>query len=121
MGSLDANKALGFALCFISMSATCLVLYFKYSTHGYVLTLYTQTHIHIYIYTLHVKLTLVWCCALRKSLTIYYYTEASHLCLPIWKDHRCMHSASFIPEYWVTTSLDLMLGNTSILSLIQIL
>ena len=32
--SLNANKALGFASCFISISAAHLVLYFTYVTHG---------------------------------------------------------------------------------------
>ena len=35
---LDANKALDFASCFISISATRLVLYFTYSTRGNALT-----------------------------------------------------------------------------------
>ena len=35
---LDANKALGFASCFISISAAHLVLYFTYSTRGNALT-----------------------------------------------------------------------------------
>ena len=35
---LDANKALGFASCFISISAARLVLYFTYSTRGNALT-----------------------------------------------------------------------------------
>ena len=35
---LDANKALSLASCFISISATHLVLYFSYSTHGNALT-----------------------------------------------------------------------------------
>ena len=30
------NKVLGFALCFIGISAARLVLYFTYSTHGHV-------------------------------------------------------------------------------------
>ena len=30
-GGLDANKALGFALCFISLLAICLALYFPYN------------------------------------------------------------------------------------------
>ena len=39
---LDANKALGFALFFISILATCHMLYFSYSTHGNALT---YTHV----------------------------------------------------------------------------
>ena len=49
--SLDANKALGFALCFISISATRLVLYFTYSTRGNALT-YIYIYICMYIYTI---------------------------------------------------------------------
>ena len=35
---LDGNKALGFASCFITISAMRLKLYFSYSTHGNALT-----------------------------------------------------------------------------------
>ena len=35
---LDANKALGFALCFIDILAACLMLYFTYSTRSHALT-----------------------------------------------------------------------------------
>ena len=35
---LNANIALGFALCYISILATHLVLYFMYSTHSNALT-----------------------------------------------------------------------------------
>ena len=41
--ALDANKALGFASCFISISAARLVLYFTYSTRGNALT---NTYVH---------------------------------------------------------------------------
>ena len=34
---LDANKALGFALCFIDLPTACLMLYFTYSTRGHAL------------------------------------------------------------------------------------
>ena len=38
-GGFEANKALSFASCFISLEATCLVLYFLYSTCDNALTL----------------------------------------------------------------------------------
>ena len=41
---LSANKALSFTSCFISLSATCLLLYFTYSTCGNALT-YTESDI----------------------------------------------------------------------------
>ena len=43
---LDANKALGFTSCFISISAACLMLYFTYSTCGNALT-YTYAYLPI--------------------------------------------------------------------------
>ena len=46
--SLDANKAIDFALCFISILAARLVLYFTYSTRGNALT---YTHSYMLLYT----------------------------------------------------------------------
>ena len=43
----DVNKALGFGSCFISISATCLVLYFRYTKHSrQCFNLYTSTVVH---------------------------------------------------------------------------
>ena len=46
LGGLEANNALGFASCFVSLSAARLVLYFLYCTCGNALTLTYLTFIH---------------------------------------------------------------------------
>jgi len=75
---LDTNIALTFTLCYISISAICLMLYFMYSTRSNTLTTHTFVLTAHFLFVVTIGALMTWQLQMC-SMCIYYAYCIDHL------------------------------------------